>query len=88
VTAEWIAVADGEPKIAIGGEYALSQVLFLRAGYTFVGSGDLGGPAAGIGVAFPTGVFQAKLDYTYRPQLWNGWESVAGNHLLSLGASF
>jgi hypothetical protein len=88
ITAEETYCTDGQLKTALGAEYALLDTVFFRVGYTLAGQDNLGGPAGGLGVAFSAGGFRARIDYTYRPQLWNGWDSVASNHLLSLGASF
>lgn len=88
LAAEWSYTRESGAQTSLGAEYALADLLFVRAGYVWMGADNLGGPAAGLGVAFNTGAFRARMDYTYRPQLWNGWDSIASNHLLSLGASF
>ncbi len=87
-TAEWTLTADGPLKTLVGAEYGYAGTVFLRLGYTFAGAENLGGPAAGVGVAFAGAGLRARLDYTYRPTLWSGWESVAGNHLVALGVGF
>jgi hypothetical protein len=88
VTAEWTFPVDNTPKTLVGAEYGLYETVFLRLGYTFAGKENLGGPAAGLGVALTAGRLRTRLDYTYRPTMWNGWDSVSSNHLIALGASF
>lgn len=87
-TAEWTLTSDGPLKTLVGVEYGYAGAVFFRLGYTFAGNEDLGGPAAGLGVVFAGGGLRARLDYTYRPTLWNGWDSVASNHLIALGVGF
>ena len=86
--AEALLPADVPPAFSAGVEYAFARLLFLRLGYVFEDPEHLNGPSAGLGVAFTTGSLRLRLDYAYRPQLWKGWESVANNHLLSLGIGF
>jgi hypothetical protein len=87
-TAEGTFTPDNVPKLLVGAEYGYSEMIFFRLGYTFAGGENLGGPAAGVGVVFTTGTLRTRIDYTYRPTLWNGWDSLASNHLIALGASF
>lgn len=88
ITAEWIFSPDQAVKTCVGAEYVFADLLSLRCGYTLEPQENLSGPAAGVGLKFRTGVFQGRLDYAYHPQFWSGWDSLANNHVLSLGASF
>jgi len=88
LAAEVALPPDNLAKTSVGLEYSLSRILFARLGYAFQHQENLNGPAAGIGVAFSAGAFDVRVDYTYRPQFWKGWESIANNHLLSLGVHF
>jgi hypothetical protein len=79
-------------QAAIGAEYSLLNMLFLRLGYNM--STDLRNPAAisaGAGISIPTTVpieLTIELNYAYRLMLWDWFNAPDSTHAISLGIMF
>ncbi len=54
---------DNREEIALGGEYGVMNILFLRGGYRF--NHDVGTWTAGVGVQIPLGQNGIRVDYAY-----------------------
>ncbi len=70
---------DNNETLALGAEYFLKKMLYLRTGYKF-GQDELGFPPLGLGVVFPRRFGKITIDYSL-----NNKVRLGNVHRLSLG---
>ncbi len=83
---EYIQNIYDNPRLAIGFEDVVMNLISLRAGYnTSVDTRDAAFLSAGAGIMVnQPGLFNVVINYTYRPAIWGGFNNVEHTHLVSL----
>jgi hypothetical protein len=66
--ADWSEPEDGSPgAFGLGGECAVMQVVFVRAGWESLEQSDISAVVAGVGLGLPSRWFVVRIDYTAYP---------------------
>jgi hypothetical protein len=85
ITMDYIHDFYDYPRIALGLEDSMGKLIFWRLGYN--APFDTRSPAqgsVGFGISFTQFDVNVKLNYVYRPVLWNGFNAVESTHMAGL----